>query len=108
MPVDPNIHLRRLVKIYEAVGGSRTKGFVLTEVLADENISDEEAGVEAEYMEGERWIEMITDNGPPFAQLTHAGVKAAQAYLASPLAGAPPRVAVRGENYGSVAGITLR
>lgn len=78
-----DVHLRRLLKVYHAAGGSQSKGVVLTEVFKNENLSESDSWKEANYMEGEGWIAVLADNGPPFVRLTHQGIKRAEGALAT-------------------------
>jgi predicted nucleotide-binding protein len=81
IPVSVDVHLRRLLKVYHAAGGSQSKGVVLTEVFKDEALSEPDTWKEADYMEGEGWIAVLANNGPPYVRLTHQGVKRAEAVL---------------------------
>ncbi|MGB7925593.1 MAG: hypothetical protein WCF57_20310 [Pyrinomonadaceae bacterium] len=78
---NPGLHLSRLIRIFEAAGGSRTKLIELMDVLKADMSSEEEAWDEADYMKDEGWIEVIGDNGPPLVRLVHSGVKRAEEYL---------------------------
>jgi hypothetical protein len=80
---NPDLHLIRLLKLYTIARGSTQKGLTLTEVLNDENLNEEEAWKEADYMEGEGWTETLADNGPPYVRLTHEGIKVAEHQLSS-------------------------
>lgn len=86
-----DVHLRRLLKVYRAAGGSQSKGIVLTEVFKDENLSESDSWKEADYMEGEGWIAVLADNGPPYVRLTHQGIKRAEAALATEKSGEDER-----------------
>jgi predicted nucleotide-binding protein len=76
-------HLRRLLKVYRAASGSQSKGVVLTAIFKDETLSESDSWKEADYMEGEGWIAVLADNGPPYVRLTHQGIKRAEALLAT-------------------------
>ncbi len=78
-----DVHLSRLLKVYRTAGGSQSKGVVLTEVFKDEDLSESDSWKEADYMEGEGWIAVLADNGPPYVRLTHQGIKRAEAALAA-------------------------
>ena len=92
-----DVHLRRLLKVYHASGGSQSKGVVLTEVFKDENLSESDSWKEADYMEGEGWIAVLADNGPPYVRLTHQGIKRAEDALATVKAGEEKRGAAVSE-----------
>ncbi|MGB7922349.1 MAG: hypothetical protein WCF57_03810 [Pyrinomonadaceae bacterium] len=77
-----DIHLKRLIKVYQATGGSQSKAVSLIDVLKDEALSQAEIDNEAEYMEGENWIKAFGGEGIDFF-ITHAGIKAAQNHIGS-------------------------
>jgi class 3 adenylate cyclase len=79
---DDPIHVRRLTKVFKAATGSRTQIVEILEALKDELTDEEEAWDEADFLRGEGWIEVISDDGPPLARLTYEGQKKAQAALA--------------------------
>ena len=80
---NPDMHLSRLHKIYEAANGSRTKLIELMEVLKEDVSNEQEAWDEADYMKDEGWVETLSDDGPPLVRLTHKGLKAAEEYAFS-------------------------
>lgn len=71
-----DLHLKRLIKFYQATGGSQRKAVSLTDVLKDEGLSQAQIDNEAEYMEGEGWIKSSGNEGIDFF-ITHPGIKAA-------------------------------
>lgn len=73
-----DVHLYRLRLLYIAAEGSRHKALVLTEVFKNEPMSESDARKEADFMEGEGWIQILSSNGPPRVRLTHEGIKKAQ------------------------------
>jgi predicted nucleotide-binding protein len=75
MPDD--VHLRRLIKINQATGGSQRKSVNLADVFKDEGLSQAELDNEATYMEAEGWIKAMSDEGIDY-YITHAGIKLAQ------------------------------
>jgi hypothetical protein len=79
--VNADIHVHRLIKVFQAANGSRSKIVVLTEALSDERLTDDEAWAEADYLAGEHWVEIVGDNGPAWVRLTHEGIKKAETYL---------------------------
>jgi hypothetical protein len=81
--MSPEIHLRRLVKLFQAADGSKNKWLTLTEVFKDEGLDEQAAWNEAEYMEGEGWVKPIGDNGPPIVHLTHLGIKTAESHMSA-------------------------
>lgn len=78
-----DIHIQRLIKVFQAANGRSGKIVVLIEALKDEGLTDEDAWAEADYMAGEGWVEIVGDNGPAWVRLIHEGIKAAETYLAS-------------------------
>lgn len=76
-----DIHIRRLIKIFQSTHGNRSKIVVLTDALSDEGLTEDEAWVEADYMAGEGWVEIVGDNGPAWVRLTPAGIKTTEANL---------------------------
>lgn len=80
---NPDLHLSRLIKIYEAAEGSRTKLIELMDILKDDVAGEEDAWDEADYMKDEGWVEVVGDNGPPLVRLTHKGIKSAEKYAPS-------------------------
>jgi hypothetical protein len=76
--VSADIHLQRLKLLFIGANGSRRKALVLPKVFKNENMSESDTRKEADYMEGEGWIETLADNGPPRVRLTHEGIKKAQ------------------------------
>jgi hypothetical protein len=80
MPQDK--HLTHLTKLYKAVGGNQHKTVLLSDVLRDEGLGEQEVWREADYMKGEGWVVIVTDEDPN-VRLTHEGVKAAEQQVSS-------------------------